>query len=101
MDQSFIEKRINERADERLQEEYETLRNMVFSNPLAKHLEIGEHPLAKYGRDAILPESFVQALKETKSNLSEVLVLRKGQLVREETETLLRKLDGLQYLFQV
>lgn len=103
MEKTYIERKIEAQAEEQLEKEYNDLRNYLYQNKLTIDLKIGGVGL-RDGVKGPVPEKHnlnSESFKNSPvmSNISEILEKRKKEIIKERTDELLRKLDGIQYLF--
>ena len=107
MDKSFLEKRINGKAEERFHEDMRGLVDYIYNHPIGRKLKIKigekEIPLVNFGRNyGIINQEPTQDY----SRVSDVIniIETKGEVTeiykQEETEVILKKLDNISYLFE-
>lgn len=99
MDKSHIEKRIEQRAEERLETEYNDLKNQLYSSKILGHLKIGGKHIR--GSDVLPDFHNIKLQSESEiTNITEIIEKRRQELIKEETDLILNKLENLNYLFQ-
>lgn len=105
MNKSVLEKRIKERAEEKTKEEYNDFVNMLEKNKFGKLLEVKFEddksiPLADFGcNNGLLNHDCLKNSNAVRTNLEEVYNKFLEENIREETDKILSKLDGIGYLF--
>ena len=114
MDTAFIQKRINEKAEDRLEKEYNDFLRTLYNNPFAGGLKIGvamevEGKFASKQielvsgneHNAAIFTPGVQNIKDREGiNLKEIIDSRREQLIKEETDLLMKQLEGVQHFFE-
>lgn len=105
MNKSVLEKRIKERAEEKTKEEYNEFVNMLEKNKFGKllHVKFEDNesiPLSNFGCNySLFNHNCLENSNVVHTNLEEIYndILEKN--IREETDRILSKLDGIGYLF--
>lgn len=111
MEKTFIEKRIEEKAEERFNENLEKLKKDVGSNPIGEKLTLKLKGIEKpirigcrhYSNDNVLfdmpKNEYSNDNLKKKSNIEEIKKELIEEYIKEETNELLNKIDNLSYLF--
>ncbi len=99
MTKSAFEKRILQRAEEKLNKEYETFCITLRQSPFTKNIKIGDQYLVGAGQSSlyIFPEYAQQVTKDTQLEL--LINGRREELVKIETDEVLKRLESVAYLF--
>lgn len=105
MDKTMLEKRIEERAEKRFNDDLRNLINVVNTNAIGTKLTllIDGKPisLAKPSNyKGIINEKALDAEFAKHTNLKEVKEILIEQYIKEETDAILDKLTNIDYLFQ-
>jgi hypothetical protein len=106
MEKTALDKRIHERAEERFNAEFKGLVDYLSSHPIFSRLQaalpdVGKISLVNFGTNRGLLNA--TGLKNSNShvvNLAEVKEELLKKYIQEETDNLLKKLEGLEYLFR-
>ena len=101
MEKSFLEKRINQRANERLEDEYDEMRRYLYKSKMLGFIEIKEICIRE---NKVLPDFHNVKLsnkdESNTTNIAEVVEERRKELIQEETNEVMKKLDSIEYLFK-
>ena len=106
MEKSILEQRIGQRALEQTNREYREFIEFMVNNKFAKSLKIKVNdkniPLAKFGYDYSLL-NFGGVDNKTAiefTNLQDVYDKLRDENIKKETDTILKKLETINYLFE-
>lgn len=104
MNKSFIEKKIEQRAEKRLIDEYDAFIQKLYQSPFCtsgnEKLKIGEkYIFASSTKQCIYPSSFQDIYEKDFPELFKLIERRRQQLCKDESDAIISKLDNLQYLF--
>lgn len=104
MDKTVLEKRIEERANERFEKEFKEFVNYVYLHPVGKRLTItiGDRnvPIVNFGKNyGLFNEDGLKNKRSENTNLQLVRDQLLEEYRKEETDDLLNKLDSIGYLF--
>lgn len=104
MEKTILEKRIEERAHERFNKDLKTLVDLIHHHPIGGQLTvtIGDRniPIANFGQNyGLLNGRGIHNQNSEHTNLAIVKENLIEKYKKEETDEILNKLDGLNYLF--
>lgn len=104
MDKDTIQKAIERRAEEKLQQEYNALREVIVRSPLTAYLKVGGEKVIAFGQngsDGRYKQMFPYSVRDIDDkDLLEKVQKRREQLIDEETQNLVKKIDSIGYLFE-
>ena len=95
MEKSFIEKRIEERANTKLEREHREMREYINSSPFLDKLKNAEGQRL-WGN---ILESYASHYKEG-SDMFKAVEERRQELIKAETDQIMSSLEGIKYLFR-
>ena len=104
MDKTFLEKRIEERAEKRFEEELITFTNFVVRHPIGGEIRVkmGDDniPLANFGRNyGLVNANGLKNSMAEMTNLADVKAKLIEKYIKEETDAILAKLTNIEYLY--
>lgn len=105
MDNVFLEKRIEEKAKEEFEKEWNGFVEQIYRHPIFKHITIkinGEDiPLATFGVNfGVFNQEQDKNPRNKFLNFEEVKEKVVQEKIKEKTDDLLRRLSSLNYLFE-
>lgn len=104
MDKDTLQKALEARAETRLVEEYDKLRNALRASPLSAYVEISDDLVVVFGQngsDGKSKQMFPALIRDIKNaSLLNAIDKRRKELVEEETQSLIKKVDSIGYLFE-
>ncbi len=95
--QTFVEERIEQRAEDKLSKEYRKFFEYMFQSPFVECLKIGDVGLVR-GDEKLFPEYYQHV--EEGSELGKLLEERRQELIKEETDEVMRRIESIGYLFE-
>lgn len=104
MEQTFLEKRIQERAKSRVDNDYKQFLEMVNKSPFGRGVKFDGKPLVGNSSDSVMPVYITHINEGTEARFKTNLLTVKKDLeekyIKEETDKLLSQLDGIKYLLE-
>ena len=102
MSKSILEKRIEEKAEKRVKQEYKDLIKYLNESKIAKYIKvtIGEEKinLSNFGSNFGLLNGDMSS-QANRTNIFEVIEQLEKDYIQQETDTLLENLKSIHYLF--
>ena len=105
IDKTFLEKRIEEKSNERFEKEYREFVNFILNHPIGRLLtvHIGDEniPISNFGGNyALFNEIQSENKRHIHTNYEEVKKQVVEKYKKEETDNLIEKLSSIHYLLQ-
>ena len=102
MDKTYFEKMILEKAKHRLKNEWKNLRTLIGKDKIGEKLEMNGRPLVtSYGYGKVSSAVFSEEHEAQGTNLKEALSKRLEEIIKEETDNVISKIESLEYLLYV
>lgn len=99
MNQDYIQKKVEERAEDRLQKEYEEFYNFINKSAFCGGVKVDgdKHIIKQYSNDTFLYCEHMGAIAD--AGIKERIEKRRAQLIKEEGDRIFKQLESVSYLF--